>query len=426
LRIKEHLAGAELRFDNAEFGIKGLPLRLVESSQLALDLGSPEIAQLVAMSLLYRLPVAVRFDKSFSRKTTDGTWIVSMPYKRDDFRQRLPAPDAPAEFTLYRLAWDRSRRTWAPQIAGKAKRIKVVDHVASYRLDRTASQALDREPLWGHDISNLAKRMDPLSESVRSARESTGAGRGGFFSPLRQALLDTTASGYVGLRYGLEIAKGDALIEKMRFFGLLGEIRGGPLNGLRYYYDSLPETTVTEPSVNGDQELFMTWARHQIAYALEFDPGLLVDRLSLVPKLGVWNLSANAAVSRNEAGLVQKTRRFDVDQALGLGIELGIEQAFDETTVRLWAGYERGLALSAKGAQVFATRGGLDLLVAVGPPVSLGRSEFRTALLAFVLGEQVVIRASSTREANEDSEGTEVRGFGYGAAFSGLGLVLTW
>jgi hypothetical protein len=252
----------------------------------------------------------------------------------------LREPKAPEELALYTLSWDASRKIWLPRIAGLARLEESSARKAIYHLDEKATKALDQGALWAHDPEGLGMRREELANAAQEGQLDYRAHvEESLAAKLRRTLIETISSGYAGIRYGAEFVPGDRLIEKTRFFGLLTEIRGGPLEGLRYYYDKLPEVKSTEVGVtDAPVETSITFARHQLGYSFNFPLGRIVDRLTLAPKIGVWNFHTVVEVQRDVAGRVVATREFDVDNALGLGAELGLEWLSERYTIKLWAG----------------------------------------------------------------------------------------
>jgi hypothetical protein len=404
-----------------------IALALAPSPRLAQDLAAPEVAQIVAFAVLYRLPMAMLVDRKLILPSEDGTSRLPCFYRpgravRPKFAIR--EPKAPEELALYTLFWDESRRMWVPRIAGMARRVEISTRKAVYHLDEKATKALEQGPLWAHDPEGLGARRDELAHAAQTGQidyrthiEETLAAK------LRRSLMESISSGYAGIRYGAEILPGDHLIEKTRFFGLLTEIRGGPLEGVRYYYDKLPEVTSKEASAtDATVETSITFARHQLGYSFGFPLGRLVDRVTLAPKIGVWNFRTVVEVERDLAGRLVATREFNVVNALGLGGELGFEWLSERYTIKLWTGYEHGIALIKDGASVVAVRGGFDAFFTAGPRFTIGGVDFKMALLAFLLGEKVLL---SDPQARREGPGA-VESFGYAAAYAGAGAALSW
>jgi hypothetical protein len=404
-------------------------LALAASSQPAQDLESPEVAQLVAFALLYRLPMAMLIDKKSVQMTKDGTSRMIRTYRPGRAgppKLSLTEPKAPEELALYTLAWNGVRQLWQPKIAGLARRVQNSEQQAVYVVDARATQALERGPLWAHDPAGLETRPKELASAAQEGQrdyqahvEETVAAK------LRRSLLDTIASGYGGIRYGVEFVKGDRLIEKTSVFGLLVQIRGGPFKGLRYYYDKLPEVTSNETSVTGAPiETSITWARQQLGYSFDFNSPLLVDRITLAPKIGIWDFHTITEVQRDTEGRVVATREFEVVNALGLGAEVGVEWLTDHNTIQAWAGYERGIDLIKNGATVEATRGGINAFFTSGPHFEIAGVRFRLTYLVFLLGENVSLSdPKARREAAGDGA---VADFRYSAAYAGAGTALSW
>jgi hypothetical protein len=296
----------------------------------------------------------------------------------------------------------------------------------SYVIDEEATAALAKGPLWAQNSAGPGTRTSDLAAAAWDAAEAAGTyAHGSTADRAAQSVRDTVASGYVGLRYGAALPKGDPLLSKTRFFGLLLEIRGGPLDGLRYYYDKLPEAAATQPSAAGTPiQTSIGWSRHEIGYSFSFSPGLLADEISLTPKLGIWNFDAVSVIERDSAGNVVATQDFKVGRALSLGVELGATWLSRWYTLRPWVGYDRGIPLIKNGESVSSMRGGIDAFLPVGPPFRVGGASFKTALLIFALSEKVTLADPAAASAPPTE--AEVETYSYAATYFGGGIALSW
>jgi hypothetical protein len=226
-------------------------------------------------------------------------------------------------------------------------------------------------------------------------------------------LSSSTAAAYLGARYGLSLAARDApLTPKLGLFGLMAELRGGWLEGLRFYWDYVPVVRDTSEG----ESLKLGWKRLVLGWAFEFEMPALVDRIHLTPKLGHYSMTARMITSRDAAGK-PVTRELSIAGATGAGLELDVELGGFFYILRGWAARDVPLSsLTGGGEQktVTSTRLGLDLFLKGGGFPLLGRSASLTYLL-FAMNESLLVRD----EAGGPEDFIEVA-----VPFAGFGLSL--
>ena len=237
--------------------------------------------------------------------------------------------------------------------------------------------------------------------------------------------------GFIGARYGQQILTGNKLLELTNFIGLLFELRSGPLSGLQYYYDVLPPTTYQETSVTDvSVDSSISWTRHVLGYTFRFPFPWLIDRVTLTPKLGLWSLEAKIPGPRDDVGRVSELREFEIENAISLGIEAGMELLASRFLLRPWAGIDSGYSPVDDSKRVTSRRVGLDTYLA-GPRLGILGSTGRFAFLGFLFVENVTLTSDNAvgteAEANEDGvKLTTARRIEYNAGYAGLGLALSW
>jgi hypothetical protein len=274
----------------------------------------------------------------------------------------------------------------------------------------------------GAQSAKLAKIFAAANEKMTEASESGELEKflNGGYNFLTSALLDTAASGYVGLRYGKQVLAGDELLSKTSFFGLLVEMRGGPLEGLRVYYDKMPKVA----SVNNGFGTQISWSRLILGKSWGWSPGFLVDRVDLTPKIGIWSLSATLPITFAEDGVsAVGVQTFETDRALGLAIEGGLEWISTWYLLRMWGAFDTALNFGRIGAAgVTSQRFGVDTYLTAGPEINLFGVPFKTALLGFFLFESIELSQKPDKNNLED----QIVGIGYQGGYAGLGGVLSW
>jgi hypothetical protein len=244
---------------------------------------------------------------------------------------------------------------------------------------------------------------------------------------LLNQILDTAASGYVGVRYGREVLLGSGalgkLINKTSMFGLLLEIRGGPVKGLRYYYDVLPRTSTSLPGINGPVDTTIQFSRHVVGFSWDIKMPFMVDKLTIDPKIGMWSFNATLPVTSDSQGRVAQVGDFNLGRTFSLGLDIGLEELADWYTVREWYGVNTGYSIIKSGAKVTSNRFGVDAYFTGGPDLPIFGVTFKSAILAFFFYESVDLTRNVT--AAENGPAT-ITGVSYKAGYAGLGLALSW
>ena len=392
-------------------GMSDRVVKLMGGALAVSELRDESLMALVSAAILYQMPMAMRISAEDIQQRGDGTSRMVRQVGAGGTKEGRPfaQPQPPHTLAIYQLEWDEVVGLWRPHLIGTAERLSRHGGEAIYHLNAVTTQALAAGPLWAHDTADLNARTQGLAEAARRRQEvlrdhSTGVGN---------LLIDAFSAGYVGFRYGFN--------QKIRFFGLLDEIRSGPLDGLRYNYDKMPKPTNVDTSnseVAGASSF--AWSRHKLGYSFFFKSRWLFDDLYVTPNLELWNMDATAQIAQDDGTFVPRV--FHVVNALGFGIEAGVEWLSRWYTLRPWASYDRGFSVIRAGPSITGTRAGLDVYLNTGPSIALGSTEFKFALLMFVLGENVEVAASK----GSSSLSYAVSSFGYTAGYVGLGAMLSW
>lgn len=423
LHLVKANAGAECVIVDGLTGVPPPHFSLSASKTLAKDLADPEISRLFALAVLDRLPMALQISARDLKMNGDGSAILRLKYFAKSAKRYKPLskhPVPPNKIAIYGLDWDAARRQWRPQLVGIAARLDTKKLVATYAIEKNTIAKMGQQDLWGHYDPGTERQGAQLLQTAQEGRKAT------VVDSIVNAVLRTGSAGYIGIRYGLQMAKGNALLEKVSFFGLLAEVRAGPLGGARYYYDKLPEVKTREEASDGRTvDLSITWARHQLGYSFAFAPGYLVDLVTIAPKLGIWNFDANIDVARDGNRRVTATQHFGVVNAFGLGLELGLEWISDWYVIRPWAGIDGGFPVVPNSDNVSSLRGGVDGYWQVGTPIKIFSNQFRLALLAFGFGERVSLRSPKSEKALV-AGGKAISYFEYKAFYAGGGLTVSW
>ncbi len=366
---------------------------------------------------------------------------------------KFTVPDPPEELVFYRLRWEEDNLLWRTEVVGRAKRTTItppkkkkgkkeedsftlVGGAVVYEPDAAVAAALKEAPLWAHDARGPGTRTAELKKLTTDGQIALQAAsaNGTLLDFLKGRplslfgnFLETGAAGYVGLRYGFEVIPGDELLEATRIFSLLLEFRGGPLKGLRYYYDKLPITKNTVRGADGSTDIaHLEWSRHTLGFSFGFDPGFVLDRITIDPKLGMWRFDARLQVPNPDPenpGKV-RTEQFYLGKTFSLALEAGAEVLSKSYTLRGWYSFDTGFSLLKSGGKVSSNRVGVDAFFTAGPSFPLFGVLFKTALLGFYVFEKVDV---SLRERTDLAPNeVAILGVPYSAGYAGGGVLVTW
>ncbi len=441
-------------------GLKGASFRLVRDKSEVAKIDLPpsdftlrffeddEFVDLLALTLADSMPNGMAVTKAMIKGSPPQ---FSARYfrkgKSKKFKYDLPPP--PAALTLYRLNWDPVGKGWQSEVVGEAKKVKEVPPAEKgkkkskpgeviYETTPEVDEALSAGPLWAQSSDGPGQRQQELQGTLRDAQtRMDAAGESGQFAEFLKGnvgnlvdnLLSTAASGYVGLRYGLQVlpAEGELgkILGKTSVFSLLAEVRGGPIAGLRYYYDKLPEEKAVLDGANGEKfAASIAFSRHVLGYSFDFNPHFLVDRVTAAPKLGIWTFDAVLPVEQDETGKVVQTAPFRLGTTASLALEVGLELLSDWYTLRGWYAIDSGFSLLKTGGKVTSNRLGIDTYFTAGPVIPIFGHPFRTALVGFYVYEAVSLEAGVPKDLAPGEEA--ISGIEYSSGYAGGGVAISW
>jgi hypothetical protein len=239
---------------------------------------------------------------------------------------------------------------------------------------------------------------------------------------LRKGIIATTSTGYVGVRYGPQILPGDPLLAKTAFFSLISEVRGGPLAGVRVYYEKVPMTTLEQDGI----ETSIAWGRFIVGKSFGLTLSRFADRIDLTPKLGLWNFNAKLPTDVDESGQVMKVGTFDLDRAMSFALEAGVEWSTSWYAIRPWYSFDGGAALSKVSKKhVTSNRVGLDSYWTAGPEFTMFRIPFKTTWLLFALYETIGLTNTDPKTELEDGD-SEITAISFSSGYTGAGVAISW
>ena len=410
-------------------------------------LADQEFASLVAYRLLDGGPLLGRLDKS--RLSSKNDELRVSEYKYQEFRTRkFDSIDPLPNLSLYRLEQDQSSGRMFATHLGNAKLIKTEKVkvktgkgasartgfvvTARYSVDKKFTANSDGSGLlWIHSGEGPGSRDPKLASAVNEAHDRlTSAARSGLldnlfskgYESISDLLFQTAASGYVGLRYGRQLLTGNQLLEGAKMYGLLVEVRSGPLNGLKFYYDSFPK--VSHESAGNTTTL--QWSRLVLGKSFSFAFPFVINRIEVTPKLGRYFLSTIQPVEVDSDGTVLSTQKFEIRNQPSFSMEISAERAARLYTARIWYAIDRGipfLPLIGTSA-VSAERAGADLFLNSGLKSEVFGSEYSLNILAFGLYENLTIEDLKLEDLQPGE--VAVSAIQLRSAYAGLGLVINW
>lgn len=216
------------------------------------------------------------------------------------------------------------------------------------------------------------------------------------------------------------MTKSDPLLSKSTFVGILAEVRAGPLNGLRWYWDFAPKVTTVENNEN----LSFAWSRATLGWSFGFNYNTFIDKMDITPKIGAMSLDASIGIPSPVSGQITDTARFRQANVLNLGIEAGIESHWPWILTRLWAATDiSGFVNIDEETTVKSLRGGADAYF----DLFKVSNEYKVVLLMFSTFEKVsLLRKRVPNEEEIGNTGGKLAGLSYQVVFAGLGLTVSW
>lgn len=423
-------------------------------------LQDPEFVDLIAYSLMLQLPFLIKIDHSKINKADQTVkfrhWKTS---ETAEFKFKFPKP--PQKIRFYTLQQDPVSKLYKSHLIGegqlskteppklespkgdkkKSQKKKDKDKVLKggfvyYSVPQEVLNLNDTLSLWAHLYDGPVEK-DPQHEKIMNAASSEldkhaldGTldnflkGKTGLIA----SLLESAASGYVGMRYGLQVLPVEGqlgkLLDDTSIFNLVAEVRGGPVKGLRYYYDKLPETKMKLDGVNGEKvKTSVAFARHVLGFSWEIPIDFVVDRITIDPKLGVWTFNASLPVQQDEFGNVLSVQDFNLGSTASVAIESGIEISKDWFTLRGFYAFDGGFSLVKQGGKVTSNRFGGEAFFKAGPKFTLFDMDFKTAILGSFVYEAVTIsKGVGELEAGQ----SEISAISYSAGYAGGGGAISW
>lgn len=376
-------------------------IKLPASPEMLTILSDPAVAKPLAMYLMDQLPVA--------RYVEQKEISQALEYKQP--KKKAKAPNAPPAYDLFELEYIASANMWVPRPLGSATLKK--DKGSNRWEVKLTSQDKVPQGFWAQSVNGRGGEGDKYKSSLNDGLKKYNLDTN-LLDSAKDALLKTLAGGYVGFRYGHPITVGQDIISKSAMIGILVEVRGGPLEGLRWYWDFAPETI----QVLDGQKYSVTWSRPSLGWSFGLNINWIIDRIDLTPKLGLMDFDGTVPVPTTTGNVPAK---FRLKNSSNIGFELGVETQAPGVLIRLWGASDASGVLDLGGTgRVTSLRGGVDTYW----DAYKISSYFDLAVLVFMFGERLSL-AKESDDAVGDTN-LKLQGLSYNLAFFGAGLVLTW
>lgn len=405
-----------------------LYFRVGSASQLVQKLSFPIEGRVLDKLNNVALPVALAKLLVESNPTGWGYKHSEEGPSFDTGREFLTLPE---ELLVYRLAYDKGKKLWVPSIRAQISKVKErkseEDNAKiSYSIDpgylplkRGQSywvRALDNEERqWKYRaiISAALQGEDSLSLS-HGSKDSNFEKKKSF---LDNYLLNSLQSSYAGFRYGKSIARSDSIVTQVDMVSVLAEIGGGPLAGLRAYYDLLPELR----RGNGNDLEYFSLRRASLGWAFSFEmpPSIqpFFSKLDVQPKIGLLDIKTYFFATAPGGKAVLE---FTVKNVVDLGLEVGVEQTSTWLRSRLWGGTSTAnLGASPQSSvTVKSLSGGVDLYFNL-----YEAGDWDVNLLTFAKFEKLELAKDPKSVAPNTLELYFIRP---SLVFAGLGITVSW
>lgn len=428
--IEEHAKAVILQVywhregDNKEDLAPVAKIEIPQSGYMPQLLQDADFADIVALQVLTELPFAYRLPagkagaikgKDFSK----NRWVD----KVKDTGMVLAPPEA-IRFFAYQYPPGQSLLTI--EVLGRSK-ANISKGKVQYKIPKGVQK--NQDPIRvAHDAKGRSSYGAAIGASIeavmKEAIKTLELDKESLFASTLTGLEDTFAKGYFGFRWGKQTLMGIPVLEQTSMIGILGEIRGGPLAGLRIYHDRVLEEKaqhIIEDINYGETSL--RWSRTLLGYSFAFDFPWIIDQIDITPKIGLWDFAATFPIPLSSGEVV--ARDFLVDNEPSFALEVGVEWIASEYSIRPWFSADVAVVTSQLSSSgVSSQRWGVDGWWSGGPDFDIYGANMKTAFLGFGVFEDIEL-VGKAGNAEEDS-GTFINSIDYRAAYVGVGIALSW
>jgi hypothetical protein len=376
----------------SSYGIKSAigPLKILSNERYR---------QLIAAYLILKL----HFNAAIPAKELKDGGIVSLQGARQSDMNFLKSDIKLFKLNHENKIWKRLNIGYGKQIAGGENETKWAIKLKP-KIPQASGLEVSRNFIL---IGYTAGKKEILKQIDELLRQEVSREFNQLLAPIRSA--------YIGMRYGVPMGGGEGVLAVTPIIGVLGEFRGGALNGLRLYFDSRPKKEI---KLNSYSEEF-SLARVQVGYGFGkiLNSGI-INWIDMMPKIGVTSI--NLAVAVNE-DLDSQKYEFQLNKAPVIGLELGVERRAETATARLWlyGNFSLGAREIEKESKSTSYRLGLDLYKDV---FSFGL--YKASILFFGAFESTSFTSKSSSKKMLQS--SSIQELNYNSLFLGGGLALSW
>ncbi len=367
-------------------------MSLTPSQWLPEFLRNDDYARLIAAPFLLSLPAVARI-------TVED---VARGYKAltpETFDDRIAAIAPPNRVELASLSALKSPRQSRTAGIGRGVLTDEGDKTWGWRLYDTARR-FPSDDLYISTIGAADVRAQ-LAEAINRTYTDTMAADDPYLlaSALKgtvnwetYANSDHVAPFSIGMRYGRDIDGSEAQFGvPIATFGAVIESRKGFSKGLRGFFDQTPTVT------NDETEVEYGARRMQVGRNFSLKVPLVLDRVELTPRVGVWDINSKVLLNDPVHKDVQYVLPVTIRRAVGVGVEGGAIFSAANFVGKVWG--SKDLSVGGKldryaGGSVEGTRFGADGIYRL-LEVGSRRSGNWLAPMLFVLKEDVTIKSSN-------------------------------
>ena len=365
------------------------------------DIKDPKYLKNICFYLLDQLPV-------FSLVTikSDTASVVLDP--------QLDPELLPREYVLYTLRFDAKKKVWLPRPVGFAR---PPDNKSGAEWPVTLQRGafIGADPVFAHNAKGRGMLKKTLLDNLGSFFSKFG------LKSLLSGFLASLDSNLSGIRYGYPMLKSKDIISKSSMLSMFTEIRGGPLSGIRLYYDKTP--LIKRTVGNGLPERF-GWSCLTAGWSFNIPVpktfSSTIHKFDFAPKIGIYDLDSLLVVTDTKGE--QHTADFALKNAMDIGFETGVEHATKSMGLwRAWLAMNRSWnTKSTSGTRITSTKAGLDAYWSL---FKLGKTRFK--LLTFGSFEELNLTKDPSPPGATITK-VVITDLSYNLIFLGAGATLAW